>query len=198
MRLTYVHLPCRKDAAGRVLHGDGGQIAPRCALPCQPAHQPRFRLPLWLPQRWRRHYSQGSGSTHGKARPWTYGTGSLDGVVACCARFLLTYALPMTSSHSQGRGVWFGPVYPNSTSASVDRPAYPCQDGCLCDIIADPTVHANLRDTLAGVYVEQAAGARQDCGPDRLPEARHRRPRPLAHRRPGRRVLRRATRRHQG
>ena len=58
----------------------------------------------------------------------------------------------MTSSHPQGRGIWFGPVYPNSTSASVDRPAYPCQDGCLCDIIADPTVHANLRDTLPGVY----------------------------------------------
>ena len=36
----------------------------------------------------------------------------------------------------QGRGIWFGPVYPNGTQ---DHPAYPCVDGCLFDIEKDPT-----------------------------------------------------------
>jgi hypothetical protein len=34
-----------------------------------------------------------------------------------------------------GRGIWFGPIYPNGTK---DNPAYPCNNGCLFDIIADP------------------------------------------------------------
>ena len=51
-----------------------------------------------------------------------------------------------------GRGIWFGPVYPNRTSAKDDKPSYPCQNGCLYDIVADPTEHANLKDTLPGVY----------------------------------------------
>ena len=33
----------------------------------------------------------------------------------------------------QGRGIWFGPVYPNGTK---DEKAYPCVDGCLYDIIS--------------------------------------------------------------
>ena len=51
-----------------------------------------------------------------------------------------------------GRGIWFGPVYPNSTTATGDQPSYPCRNGCLYDIIQDPTEHANLKDTLPDVY----------------------------------------------
>ena len=46
----------------------------------------------------------------------------------------------------QGRGIWFGPVYPNGT---VDHPAYPCAEGCLFNIEDDPTEHVNLKATEA-------------------------------------------------
>ena len=56
-----------------------------------------------------------------------------------------------------GRGVWFGPVYPNRTTGKEDAKAYPCADGCLYDIQADPTEHVNLKGTLPGVYASMLA-----------------------------------------
>jgi hypothetical protein len=49
----------------------------------------------------------------------------------------------------QGRGIWFGPVYPNGTK---DHPAYPCVDGCLFDIVKDPTEHVNLKESLPALF----------------------------------------------
>lgn len=54
----------------------------------------------------------------------------------------------------EGRGIWFGPVYPNGTQ---DHPAYPCAEGCLYDIYADPTEHINLKDTMPSVYASMLA-----------------------------------------
>lgn len=51
----------------------------------------------------------------------------------------------------QGRGIWFGPVYPNGTT---DALAFPCADGCLFDIFEDPTEHRNLKFTLPELYEE--------------------------------------------
>jgi arylsulfatase I/J len=49
----------------------------------------------------------------------------------------------------QGRGIWFGPVYPNG---SHDQPLFPCTDGCLFDIFADPTEHVNLKESQLSLY----------------------------------------------
>eukprot|EP01079_Euglenida_sp_SAG-EU17-18_P004395 gene4395-798_t len=49
----------------------------------------------------------------------------------------------------QGRGIWFGPVYPNGTN---DGKAYPCSEGCLYDIDADPTEHVNLKASRPDVW----------------------------------------------
>ena len=49
----------------------------------------------------------------------------------------------------QGRGVWFGPVYPNGTR---DGEATPCAAGCLYDIYGDPTEHVNLKDSKPALW----------------------------------------------
>ena len=49
----------------------------------------------------------------------------------------------------QGRGVWFGPVYPNGTHDGKDAS---CVEGCLFDIWKDPTEHQNIKDAEPEVY----------------------------------------------
>ena len=51
--------------------------------------------------------------------------------------------------NQQGRGVWFGPVYPNGTKDGVDQS---CAKGCLFDIWKDPTEHVNLKDAEPKVW----------------------------------------------
>lgn len=48
-----------------------------------------------------------------------------------------------------GRGVWFGPAYPNGTDDGKD---FSCVDGCLFDIWKDPTEHINLKDSKRNVW----------------------------------------------
>ena len=74
----------------------------------------------------------------------------------------------------QGRGIFFGPVFPNGTH---DAPAFPCAEGCLYQVIGfpccyrislpstktillgwlhqifdDPTEHVNLKATLPALF----------------------------------------------
>ena len=49
----------------------------------------------------------------------------------------------------QGRGIWFGPVYPNG---SHESPAMPCADGCLYNIFTDPTEHLNLKTSMPKLW----------------------------------------------
>jgi len=49
----------------------------------------------------------------------------------------------------QGRGIWFGPVYPNGTKDHADSS---CADGCLFDIWDDPTEHINLKASRPDVW----------------------------------------------
>lgn len=54
-----------------------------------------------------------------------------------------------------GRGVWSGPVYPNGTADGSDFTS--CVDGCLFDIVADPTEHANRRAAEPAVWAAMVA-----------------------------------------
>lgn len=53
----------------------------------------------------------------------------------------------------EGRGIFFGPIYPNTTSHR-DQPAYPCVEGCIYNIFEDPTEHVNLKDSLPDVWTQ--------------------------------------------
>jgi hypothetical protein len=61
-----------------------------------------------------------------------YGTkGDPTGGQASGDMALISGAHKIIFGAQQGRGIWFGPVFPNGTK---DAPAYPCVDGCLFDI----------------------------------------------------------------
>ena len=67
----------------------------------------------------------------------------------------------IVTGHQGGSGFWTGPVHPNSTGpADPTRNAtacgpFSCCEGCLYDIIADPSEHTDLRvvnGTMSGLY----------------------------------------------
>ena len=51
--------------------------------------------------------------------------------------------------HQEGRGIWFGPVYPNGTRDYKDDS---CAQGCLFDIVKDPTEHVNLKHSMPEMW----------------------------------------------
>ena len=51
--------------------------------------------------------------------------------------------------HQDGRGIWFGPVYPNGTRDYKDDS---CAQGCLFDIVKDPTEHVNLKHSMPEMW----------------------------------------------
>jgi len=51
-------------------------------------------------------------------------------------------AWKLVNGRQQGRGTWQGPVYPNGTKDPLDDSS--CVAGCLFDVAADPTEHADL------------------------------------------------------
>ena len=78
----------------------------------------------------------------------------------------------------EGRGIWFGPVYPNGTQVHTHHPSthttctfttlphsplttpgvpkdykdYSCEQGCIFDIQNDPTEHVNLKEAMPQVW----------------------------------------------
>ena len=72
---------------------------------------------------------------------------------------------------SQSPDWWYGPYSPNCSGGNGGHP-HNCDQGCLFDLVADPTEHVNLKATQPGKFAELKATLDAAAGVTHHPDTR--------------------------